>query len=80
MTTLTFKVTEEEARVIRARAKAEGLSVSEFLRRKAKGEVPTTKKPRRIRCRHTGAMIFAALPDEPPLTTELVRDLLSDFP
>ncbi len=80
MTTLTFKVTEEEARLIRARARAEGLSVSEYLRRKAKGEVQTTKKHRRVRCLHTGAMIFAAPQNEPPLTTEAVRDLLSDFP
>ena len=80
MTTLTFEVTEEEALVIRARAKAEGLTVPEYVRQRATGEVRTKKKPRRIRCPHTGAMIFAALSDQPRLTTKAVRELLAAFP
>lgn len=80
MATITFKVTAEEARVIRAKARSERISVSEYLRRKASGSMPGTRKPRRIRCPHTGAMIFAAPGDEAPLTTESVRDLLAEFP
>ena len=80
MTTITFKVTDEEARMIRARAKTERLSVSEYLRRRASVPMPATRKPRRVRCAHTGAMIFAATDDRTPLTTELVRELLADFP
>ncbi len=38
------------------------------------------EKPRTVRCRHTGAEIFAAPERLPPLSTEMVRDLLSDFP
>jgi hypothetical protein len=80
MATITFKVTAEEARLIRARAKKERLSVSEYLRRQASGSTSGARKPRRIRCPHTGAMIFSAPGDQAPLTTESVRDLLSEFP
>ncbi len=80
MTTISFKVTEEEARLIRSRARKEGVSVSEYLRRRARVSMPGPQKPRRVRCPHTGAMIFAASEDQPPLTTESVRELLSDFP
>ncbi len=80
MTTISFKVTEDEARQIRSRARKEGISVSEFLRRRARVSMPDPQKPRRVRCPHTGAMIFAAPDNQPPLTTESVRELLSDFP
>ena len=42
--------------------------------------MPPPSSPRLVRCPHTGAMIFAALEDLPPLTTEAVRELLADFP
>ena len=80
MTTITFKVTEDEARLIRYRAKKEGISVSEYLRRRASASTMASRKPRRVRCPHTGAMIFAAPENQPPLTIESVRELLSDFP
>jgi hypothetical protein len=80
MATITFKVTEEEARLIRSRAREERISVSEYLRRRASISMPASRKPRQVRCPHTGAMIFAGLENQPPLTTESVRELLSDFP
>jgi hypothetical protein len=80
VTTINFKVSEDEARLIRARAKEERVSVSEYLRRRASGVTSNPRKPGKIRCPHTGAMIFAAPKNQPPLTTELVRELLSDFP
>lgn len=80
MTTITFKVTDDEARLIRSRAKKERISVSEYLRRRASVSVSASRKPRKVRCPHTGAMIFAAPENQPPLTTESVRELLSDFP
>ena len=80
MTTMTFKVTDDDARLIRSRARREGISVSEYLRRRARASLPVARKPRRVRCPHTGAMIFAAPDNQPPLTTESVRALLSDFP
>ena len=84
MTTISFRVTtisDEEARLIRSRATSEGVSVSEYLRRRARLSMPGPRKPRLVRCTHTGAMIFAAsTEDQPPLTTDTVRELLSAFP
>ena len=78
--TISFKVSDEEARLIRSRARKEGISVSEYLRRRARTSTPGPRKPPLVRCPHTGAMIFAAPGDQPPLTTEGVRELLADFP
>ena len=80
MATISFKVSDEEARLIRARARSEGISVSEHLRRRARLAMLPPSLPKLVRCPHTGAMIFAALEDLPPLTTEAVRELLADFP
>jgi hypothetical protein len=79
MTTISFKVSEDEARLIRKRAKQQRMSVSEYLRRRAAGSeavAPVAK----IRCDITGAEIFAPLPGSPPLTTETVRQMMADFP
>ncbi len=80
MPTLTFKVTEEEAHVIRALARRQGLSVSEYLRRQAQPRSRRTGPIGRTRCAHTGAAIFAPAPDLPPLTTASVRQMLAEFP
>jgi hypothetical protein len=80
VTTLTFKVTDREARLIRSRARRERVTVSEYLRRRAGVSLAPAREPAKVRCPHTGAMIFAPLDDRPPLTTDAVRELLSDFP
>ena len=80
MTTLSFKVNAEEARTIRVQARKEGVSVSEFLRRRACFRMPPPQKPAHVRCPHTGAMVFGAAAHLPRLTTETVRELLADFP
>lgn len=80
MPILTFKVTADEARLIRARAKQSHISVSEYLRRQARLPPPVPRQPETVRCAHTGAMIFAAPGDQAPLTTTAVREMLSDFP
>lgn len=77
---MTFKVTEDEDRYIRSRAIQENLTLSDYLRRHAKGTVIETSTPFLVRCEHTGAMIFAPVSGEPPLTTESVREMLADFP
>ncbi len=81
MPTLTFKVTDEEARRIRLLARKQGLSVSEFLRRQA---LPLREEPRdgitRVVCVHTGATIFGPASGLLPFNTESVRDVLTDFP
>jgi len=78
--TLTFKVTAVEARRIRSRARQEKLTVSEYLRRQASGRTGETVKPGRVRCAFTGALIFAPLANQPPLTTETVKEIMADFP
>jgi hypothetical protein len=80
MPTLTFKVTEEEARHIRALAKREKISVSEYLRRQAHPAARSAAPIGRVRCAYTGANIFAPAPDLPPLSTDSVRQILVEFP
>jgi hypothetical protein len=78
--TLTFRVSEDEARAIRAKARQARLTVSEYLRRRALNRRQESGKPRLIRCAKTGATIFGAGTGEAPLTTESVREYLAEFP
>jgi hypothetical protein len=80
MTTLTFKVSDDEAEAIRRRARQEQLTVSEFIRRRASSPVAPPTKPRLEKCSVTGAMIFAPAAPLPPLSVESTREMLSDFP
>ncbi len=81
MQTLTFKVSDEEARFIRRQARLARVTLSEYLRRRAAATAPrSATAPRMIRCALTGATIFAPPAQSTPLTTEAVRELLSDFP
>ena len=80
MKTITFKVNDDEAQLIRALAKQERTSLSEYLRRKATGVIPPVGTPPRRVCAYTGAMIFAPLAGHVPLTTETVREMLTEFP
>lgn len=79
MTTLTFKVRDEEAALIRRLAKANGITVSEYLRQKSLP--PPQQKPRElVKCKYTGAMIFKGMPGDIPLSTESIKEMLADFP
>ena len=80
MKTISFKVTDDEAKLIRSLAKQERTSLSEYLRRRATGAGPAPEPPQRTRCEFTGAMIFAPHPGKPPLTTASVREMIADFP
>ena len=80
MPTLTFKVSPEEARRIRAFARGERLTVSAYLRRQACGTEAASEPIRRIRCPHTGAMVFGPAVGHPALTTRSVGEMLADFP
>ncbi len=79
MITLTFKVRDEEAAMIRRQAKASGISVSEFIRRKA---LPAAeKKPRElVKTKYTGVMVFKGAPGDIPLSNESIKEMLADFP
>ena len=80
MPTLTFKVTHEEARRIRALARRNKLSVSEFLRRQAAPSRGSGVAVPKVVCAHTAATIFGSADELPPLNTESVRSLLGEFP
>jgi len=80
MTTLTFKVDEQEARNLRVAARRAKLTLSEYLRRQIRMNTAEARPVSQIKCRHTGAMIFAPAPHHPPLTTESVKEMLADFP
>ena len=80
MTTFTIQVSDEEARAIRSRAERERTSVTEYLHRRATGSSPVARPVSQVVCEFTGATIFGGLPDAPPLTTESVREMLTDFP
>jgi hypothetical protein len=80
MVTISFKVSEDEARAIRAKARQARLSVSEFLRRQAAAPCRQAPNVTLGRCEMTGAMIFDAGAGLAPLTVEATRELLADFP
>ncbi len=80
MPTLTFKVTVDEAHIIRAKARGRKLTLSEYVRRRALNDGKRPGRVRRIPCGHTGALIFSSPAGAPPLTTETVRGMLADFP
>lgn len=80
MTTLTFKIEDDEARSLRAAARRANLTLSEFVRRRLRVNAAQTKPVGQSKCRHTGAMIFAPAPQHPPLTTAAVKEMLADFP
>jgi len=80
MQTITFKVSDAEAGMIRALAKQERASLSEFLRRRATGVGREPALPEQERCEFTGALIFSPRPGRQGLTTAAVRAMLTDFP
>jgi hypothetical protein len=78
--TLTFKVTLDEARRIRAEARGKKMTLSEYVRGRALSDGKSSGHVRQVRCAHTGAKIFSSPPGARPLTTETVREMLADFP
>jgi len=80
MTTLSIKVTEEEAQALRAAARRAKVSLSRFLRRKLRPTDVTTSEIKLVRSKRTGALVFAGTQDMPPLTTESVREMMDSFP
>jgi len=81
METISFKISPEEARIVRERARQEHLTLSEFLRRQA--VAPPQQSPAKVQtrvCQLTGATIFDAGKQLPPLTVESTRDMLTNFP
>ncbi len=82
MPTITFKVTEREAARIRELARRDGLTVSEFLRRRAvTSSAIVPDHGYRIREDPvTGLPVMEAPSTVPPVSSEQIRALLADFP
>lgn len=83
MPTITFKVTAQEAARIRRLARREGLTVSDFLRRRAVQADQATRdtggyhiEPSSV----TGLPVMHAPKEVPAVSSEQVRALLTDFP
>jgi hypothetical protein len=81
MPVLTFKVSEPEARVIRAKARAARSSLSAYLRRAALGRPPDNRPVKVVRRRHpvSGLIYNAAAPGR-AVTDDEIRAALADFP
>ena len=82
MPTITFKVTAREAARIRELARRDGVTVSEFLRRRA---VATPPHPGAGQYRITtdpvtGLPVMEAPPGTPAVSSAQIRALLADFP
>lgn len=82
MPTISFKVSAREAARIRALARGEGLTVSEFLRRRASstpsddggGEYRTAEDP------VTGLPVMQGPPGRGLVSSQQIRALMADFP
>ena len=83
MPTITFKVTAQEAARIRRMARREGLTVSDFLRRRAVQTAPTAGEAGDYHVETstvTGLPVMHAPKEVPAVSSEQVRALLADFP
>lgn len=80
MAVISFKVSAEDARAIRAQARKQRLTVSEFLRRQALAPVRPEPEIKLRKCPLTGAMVFDRVDDVAALSVESTREILADFP
>jgi hypothetical protein len=83
MPTITFKVTPQEAARIRRLARREGLTVSDFLRRRAVQAAATAFDAGDYRVETspvTGLPVMHAPEEMPVVSSEQVRVFLADFP
>ena len=82
MPTITFKVTSRDAARIRELARREGLTVSEFLRRRAVASAASVPVGdyRIARDPLTGLPVMEAPPGMRPVSSEQIRALMADFP
>jgi hypothetical protein len=82
MPTITFKVSAREAARIRELARREGLTVSEFLRRRAvaTGGAGVSGEYRIARDAVTGLPVMEAPAGMVPVASEQIRALMADFP
>ena len=82
MPTISFKVSAREAARIRELARREGLTVSEFLRRRAASAAPSdpTGDYRIAEDPMTGLPVMKGPPGPGLVSSEQIRALMADFP
>ena len=82
MPTISFKVSAREAARIRALARREGLTVSEFLRRRAASTAPNDAAGdyRIVEDPVTGLPVMSGPPGRGLVSSEQIRALMADFP
>lgn len=82
MPTISFKVSAREAARIRELARREGLTVSEFLRRRASSAAPTLAAAdyRIVEDPVTGLPLMTGPPGAGVVSSEQIEALLADFP
>ena len=81
MPTLTFKVSPEEARIIRAKARAEKSTVSAFLRTRVLDAKPAKARRRVIKRHPVSGLLYDATDEGGPIVThEQIKAALADFP
>ena len=81
MPTITFKVTPREAARIQELARREGVTVSEYLRRRATAPAQATPAGYRIGVDPmTGLPVMEAPSEVAPVSSAQIRALLADFP
>lgn len=80
MPTLSFKVSLEDARMIRAKARAENSSVSSFLRKRVLDAKPANRKVVIKIHPVSGLPYDAGGIGQPIITHEQIKAALADFP
>jgi len=79
MQVLSFKVTDEQAGVVRNLARRKNRTVSEYLRAVA-FPPSTTRRKRRINEKHPVSGLIVDVTPEPEITTEQIKAMLADYP
>ena len=80
MPTLTFKVSDDEARLLRARARAEQMTLSAFLRARVLDAAPARRKIAMRKHPVSGLPCDAGAGKRAVVTRDAVKALLADFP
>ena len=79
MTTLAFRLDDEEARLLRLEAKRDQLTLSELLRQKLLATTRSSQPIGLATCPITGTTIFSSAPQFGTLSTASVNEILGDF-
>jgi hypothetical protein len=78
--TLTFKVSDDVARQLKDEARQERVSLSELVRRRLRAGSSDELLVSRELCPESGVEVFTSKGKLQPLTTEIVKEYLANFP